>query len=539
MDRSDSNRTAARPRTPPTGRGTVYLVGAGPGDPGLLTLRAARLLRRAEVVVHDALVGDQILDLIPPGTQRIDVGKRCGGKRTSQEQINDLLITAGRRARTVVRLKGGDPFVFGRGGEEAIALREAGVRFRIVPGITAAVGVSAYAGIPLTHRDFASSVTFVTGHRKTGGLSPHLDWDALARLEGTLVVYMGVRSLAEMASRLIAGGRSPQTPAAVVQWGTHARQRTVTAPLREIPAAAKASGIEAPALVVIGEVAGLRDQLAWFDRLPLRGIRVLIGRSRPQPSRIARALARLGAEVHEYPRLRSAAAPRSLEVDGGFAELPSSDWILFTSRPAVIRFWAEALERGLDARCLAGVKVAALGRATATALSRRGIVADVRTRTFESKSVARELARFGPLDGQRILFPREGHVESAITADLAERGAMVREVEIFRTLLYDSLADGGSAPEVDIVVLPSSTAARSVAPLLAESGSKVRVVAIGPRTAATAEKLGLVVDAIPSEHTVRGIVDSVREIAREVRAFQEGRTDNRAELAAADGSSDR
>lgn len=505
---------------PRSKRGTVHLVGAGPGDPGLLTLRAARLLRRADVVVHDALVGEGILDLIPPTAERIDVGKRCGGRRTSQEEINEMLIRSVRTARTVVRLKGGDPFVFGRGGEEAIALQEAGVRFRVVPGITAAVGVSAYAGIPLTHRDFASSVTFVTGHGQAHRGGDRIDWDALARLGGTLAIYMGVGGLSRIADRLVSAGRPRTTPAAVIEWGTHARQRTVHGSLEEIAATAAEAGIGAPALVVIGEVAALRDRLAWFDQLPLRGVRVLVGRSRPQPSRIARALSRLGAEVHEHPKLRSAAAPRPAEIDRAFAALAAADWVVFSSPAAVNRFWAEALERGLDARALGGVRIAAVGRATASALGRRGIVPDVRTRTFETTAIETELTSFGSLDGAAILFPREGHLASPIAVALRERGAAVQEVEFFRTVLYDALAElpADVLPEVDAVVLPSSTAARTIAEATGAAGLTARVVAIGPKTAAAAESHGLTVDVTAGDHTVAGVVRSVLDVTADLRA---------------------
>ena len=302
ISRGDVSRLErGRPTT-----GKVYLVGSGPGDPGLLTVRAARLLRKADVVIHDALVSDAILALVRPGARLVDAGKRCGGRRTAQEEINRLLIESAATARVVVRLKGGDPFVFGRGGEEALALREAGIRCANVPGVTAAVGVAAYAGIPLTHRGLSSSVTFVTGHEERGRGSGGIDWDALARLHGTLAIYMGMTGLDTIAARLVEAGRSPSTPAAVIQWGTYRRQRTVEAPLERIASAAEAAGIGAPALVVIGEVAALRGEIAWFDQLPLHGRRILVARSRAQSSRIVSSLTRLGAEVTEYPRLRAA-----------------------------------------------------------------------------------------------------------------------------------------------------------------------------------------------------------------------------------------
>jgi uroporphyrin-III C-methyltransferase len=245
--------------------GTVYLVGAGPGDPELLTVRAARLLRRADVVVHDALINPAVLGLARPTAERIDVGKRCGGRHTPQDAIHRTLIEAAGRARVVVRLKGGDPFVFGRGGEEALALSKEGIRFEVVPGVTAALGAAAYAGIPLTHRGVSRGVTFVTGHECASPGDEGVDWERLARSDDTLVVYMGAKSLGIVAERLIAGGRSPFTPAAVIEWGTYARQRTIEAPLRWIAERVEQAGIGAPALVVVGQVVALRRQLAWFE----------------------------------------------------------------------------------------------------------------------------------------------------------------------------------------------------------------------------------------------------------------------------------
>ncbi|HET8656555.1 MAG TPA: uroporphyrinogen-III C-methyltransferase, partial [Longimicrobiaceae bacterium] len=360
--------------------GRVYLVGAGPGDPGLLTLRAARLLRRAEIVVHDALISREILDLVPAAAERIDVGKRAGGKHTPQRLINRVLVEAAARARVVVRLKGGDPFVFGRGGEEALALREAGVRFEIVPGVTAAVGVAAYAGIPLTHRDVSSAVTLVTGHECAAG-GERVDWDRLGRSSETLVVYMGVNSLPVTSARLIAAGRSPETPAAIIQSGTCPGQRTVTAPLSRIAAAADEAGIAAPALVVIGPVAALRDRLAWFERRPLFGLRVLVPRSRTQRSRLARNLAALGADVLEAPRM-SIEPGASPALGAAVRELDRFAWVALTSPTAVERFWGELLEAGLDARALAGVRFACFGTTTGAALLKHGIRPDFARPTF-------------------------------------------------------------------------------------------------------------------------------------------------------------
>lgn len=494
--------------------GTVYLVGAGPGDPELLTLRAARLLRRADIVIHDALVGEAILAAFGPHSVRIDVGKRCGGRHTPQAEINRLLVDSARRYRTVVRLKGGDPFVFGRGGEEALALRAEGIACQIVPGITAASGISAYAGIPLTHRRLAASVTFVTGHEVGGREESRIDWDALAKLKGTLAIYMGVGGLEGIANRLVAAGRSPGTPAAIVEWGTHARQRTITGALDDIAARAREAAVAMPALVLVGEVAALHEELAWFDRLPLHGVRILIGRSRPQPSRIARALARLGAEVQEYPHLVDAAADDDAAIDTSFRMLSSYRWLLFTSPAAVKYFRAAAEVRGLDARALADIRIAACGWATGQALRKQGIIPEVTTRTFRIEAVLARLEEFGSLAGERILFPREVHLASPLAAGIRRAGARVDELEIFRTLVHEGRREElAFVPRVyDVLVLPSSSAARSVGMLPAvERMVSGTTIAIGPQTAHAARESGLEVDLTLGRHSLEAVVQAVVE----------------------------
>jgi uroporphyrinogen III methyltransferase/synthase len=418
-------------------------------------------------------------------------------------------VETARTHRTVVRLKGGDPFVFGRGGEEALALHQAGIRFDIVPGVTAAVGVSAYAGIPLTHRDFASSVTFVTGHEGRG--DSRIDWAALAALKSTLAIYMGVGGLERISRALIDGGRSAETPAAVIEWGTHARQRTVTAALGEIAEAARAARLGAPALVVIGEVAALREQLAWFDRLPLRGKRIVVGRSRPQPSRIAKALAALGADVQEHPKLRSEPVGKSPAVDQLFAQLPTASWLLFTSPAAVTEFRAHADARNLDARCVARLRIASLGAATTRALRGFGIRPDLSTRTFDETRVIEGMGGFGALSGATVLFPREGHLHSHVAASLRSSGARVIETEIFRTVAEtcDEAAVAEMIATADAVVLPSSTSAAAIAAVLGGRHLGGDVVAIGPRTAETAAALGLDPSAIAGSHTVDGVADLI------------------------------
>ena len=367
---------APDPARPPSG--FVSLVGAGPGDPGLLTVRARALLGAADAVVYDALVNPRIVRdaAVRPNAELHDVGKRGGAPSARQEEINALLVRLARDGKRVVRLKGGDPFVFGRGSEEAQALAAAGVPFEVVPGVTAGVAAPAYAGIPVTHRGMASAVTFVTGHEDSAKHESDLDWASLARAGGTLVLYMGVKRLPDIVAALTAGGLSADTPAAVIEWGTWPRQRTIRSTLGEIVEAARAAGIGAPSITVIGDVARLRDDIAWFDRRPLHGRRILVTRARAQASELADRLTQLGAEVIEAPAITIAPAdPAPLRAALG--RLDAYQWVLFTSQNAVEIAWTALRDSGGDARRFAGVRVGAVGQATAGALLGHGIAADV------------------------------------------------------------------------------------------------------------------------------------------------------------------
>ena len=360
--------SAATHRAP--ARGAVYLVGAGPGDPGLLTVRAHELLARCDAVVYDALANETLLDdARARGAELHFVGKRGGDDRSArQETINDLLVQLGGAGKQVVRLKGGDPFVFGRGSEEAQALAAAGVAFEIVPGITAGIAAAAYAGFPVTHRGLATSVTFVTGHEDPTKDELQTDWASLARAGGTIVLYMGVRRLPEIAAALAAGGLAASTPAAAVEWGTHPRQRTLHATLATIADRMRAEKMAAPVIVVIGRVAALGDEIAWFERRPLRGRRVAVTRASAQAATVVRQLAELGAAVVEMPATRVEPldqAPLARAVE----RLAEYQWVMFTSQNAVRLFWSALRASGRDARALAGLRLCAVGPATADALA--------------------------------------------------------------------------------------------------------------------------------------------------------------------------
>jgi uroporphyrinogen III methyltransferase/synthase len=495
---------------------TVYLVGAGPGDPGLLTRRAAELVARADVLVYDALVNPVILDARRADAEMVYVGKRGGDHSRTQEQINALLVELGRGGRSVVRLKGGDPFVFGRGGEEALALREAGVPFEVVPGVTAGVAASAYAGIPVTQRGITSSLTLLTGHEDPTKPDTDLDWDALARV-GTLVFYMGVGRMEENFRRLSAAGMSGETPAAVIEWGTYPRQRTVTGTTQTLPALAKEAGIGAPALVVVGEVVGLREQLRWFDARPLSGRRVLVTRARAQASDLADELAALGAEVVQFPTIRIADAPDPSALGDAASRAAEFDWIVFTSANGVERFWEALAGLGRDTRSLGAARVCAIGPATAAALEARGVRADLVPGEYVGEGVVDALASADELTGKRILLPRAEIARSALPDGLRGHGAEVTEVAAYRTVPDGADADGVRARlakgEIDYVTFTASSTVRNFVDLAGTDLGGARVVSIGPITSATVRELGLRVHAEATEFTIPGLVAALRELA--------------------------
>ena len=470
---------------------TVYLVGAGPGDPGLLTRRGAELLARADVVVHDRLSEISLLDLAPAGAERVDVGKSPGAP-VAQEEINALLVERGSRGQCVVRLKGGDPFVFGRGGEEAQALADAGVPFEVVPGISAAVAVPAYAGIPVTHRALSTSFTVVTGHSRHA-VDDDVDWDALARAADTIVVLMGVAHRAEIAARLQAGGLPASTPVAAVRWGTRPGQRTVRTTLGELGEVT----LEPPVTIVIGKVASL--DLRWFEGRVLFGRRVVVTRARPQASSLVEKLRGLGAETIELPTIEIADP-----ADGGAAlraAAPAAyDWVVFTSVNAVERTFA-----GLrDARAFGTAQVAAVGPGTAGALAARGVVADL----VPESAVAEALVEAFPAGAGRVLLPQAAAARPVLAAGLRAKGWTVDVVEAYRTLPARPTDDAlAAAAKADAIAFTSSS---TVTSWLALGATTPPVVAcIGPVTAATATDHGVPVTMVATEHTVDGLVDAL------------------------------
>jgi uroporphyrinogen III methyltransferase/synthase len=483
---------------------TVYLVGAGPGDPRLITVRGHDLLRRADVIVYDRLAGDALLDLARPDCLLIDAGKGPGDVTLTQDETTRLLVEHGRRGALVVRLKGGDPFVFGRGGEEAQALREAGVAYEIVPGITSAISVPAYAGVPVTHRDLAAQVTIVTAHERPGKPRADVDWAALAGLPGTLAVLMGVARLGPVAAALIAGGKAPETPVCVTQSGTTSAQRSVVGTLATIAADVEAAGIRSPAVTVIGPVAALHDEIAWAELRPLHGRRIVVTRARAQASGLVERLRDLGAEVDECAVIRIEPLP------GPPIDAAAYGLVCVTS-PNAPRLLLERC--GGDARAFAGATVAAIGPGTAAALREVGLVADV----VAERSVAEGLleALPGDLAGVRALVARAQEARDTLPEGLRAAGADVDVVPLYRTL-----ADRPRHPErmlsADAVAFTSSSTVMRFAEALAGHDlAGVRGVSIGPVTSATARELGVGLIAEALEHDLGGLVSRLLQVLSE------------------------
>lgn len=493
--------------------GFVSLVGAGPGDPGLITVSGLERLRRADVVVYDRLAHPSLLDEAPVGAERVYVGKASADHAVAQEEIGRLLVERAQAGKRVVRLKGGDPFVFGRGGEEAEDLVAAGVAFDVVPGITSAVAAPAYAGIPLTHRDAASSFAVITGHEAPGKAASRIDWAALAAGADTLVFLMGRRALPEIAAQLIAEGRNPATPAAAIEWGTTPQQRTVTAPLCEIAAAADGAGLKPPTVIVVGDVVALRERLRWHDIRPLSGKRVLVTRTRDQASALVRSLSEAGAEAIEFAAIEilpTNAAP----VRAAAARLAGGayDWVVFTSPNGVAHFWRGLELAGVDARAFGGTRLAAIGPATVEALASRGLRCDVVPERFVAEALAEALEpRIEP--GARVLLPRAAAARDVLPDRLRSRGAEVDDLPVYESrrpatpdpAVVARLESG----QIDIATFTAASTVRGCLDLLdgrTELLRDVTIACIGPITAQTAREMGLHVDLVAEPHTIAGLV---------------------------------
>ncbi|MDR2612374.1 MAG: uroporphyrinogen-III C-methyltransferase [Deltaproteobacteria bacterium] len=469
--------------------GIVYLVGAGPGDPGLLTLRGAELLRRADVVVYDHLAFPGLLDMVRPDARIIYVGKEGADHTLSQEAINDLLVREGAAGNSVVRLKGGDPYIFGRGGEEALRLAERGVAFEVVPGVSSTCAAAAYAGIPLTHRDLSSQAVLITGHERPDREDSAHSWKALAAI-GTLVAVMGRERLPEICRALLEAGKDPATPAALVEWGTTDRQRTAAATLSDLPSLADSLGIRPPALFVCGKVVGLRERLAWFERRPLWGRTVSVTRTRSQAGRLSAALRELGARVEERPVIRIEEIDPNPELDRALAGLSRFAWVAFTSPNGAGIFMRALFARGLDARALAGARIAVIGPGTAEALRPWGLVPDLVPRSFVAEGL---LEAFRGAEPGPLLLARARKARDVLPEGLASLGFAVELCPLYETG-HPSPDPAWDPASSDLTTITSASCAEGLAALVPEGDrARVRTASIGPVASSRARELGFTV----------------------------------------------
>ncbi len=510
--------------------GFVSLVGAGPGDPSLFTVGGVARMAAADVVLYDRLANAALLRHARKDADLIYAGKMPDRHTMTQDEINALLVEKARAGERVVRLKGGDPFVFGRGGEEAEALAAAGIPFEVLPGVTSAIAAPAYAGIPVTHRGIASSFAVVTAHgagqqtadsRQQGSddETAALDWAAIAHGADTLVFLMGVGSLGEIAARLIEHGRAADTPVAVIEWGTHPRQRTVASTLAHIADDAREAGVQAPAVTVVGEVARLRERLRWFDARPLSGRRVLVTRTREQASELSRLLEEQGAEAIELPTIEIVETAEQSLVDAAVEELRTSSfqWVIFTSPNAISIFMRHVRERGHDARAFGRAQIAAVGPGTAAALAREGLVADLVPAAYAQEGLL-DAFEGRVLQGARILLPRAEDARDNVIDGLEAKGARIDELVLYRAAVPPDRDSEGlhllREGSFDIVTFTSSSAVRNLIEMLDGDLAplrRTRIAAIGPVTADAVRAAGLEVGVMASEYTIAGLVAAIVE----------------------------
>jgi uroporphyrinogen III methyltransferase / synthase len=498
--------------------GKVWLVGAGPGDPDLITVRGRELLGEADAVLYDALSHPALLASCRADAELRNVGKRGGTQSPDQDWITEQLIELARQGKHVVRLKGGDSFLFARGAEEAEALAEAGIAFEVVPGLSSPVGTSAYAGIPLTHRELSSSVTFITGSDRAGEAWSDVAWKKLATATDTLCILMGMRRLEAITRAILEGGRAPETPAAVIQWGARPEQRVLVSTLGEVARDAVAQGFSNPAVIVVGEVVKLREKLAWYERSPQFGKRLLIPRAEQQAAATAKAVRRWSAEPLVMPVIEIVDPPHPGALAECVAGLRRYQWVLFTSQNGVERFFAELSRQGLDARAFAAARVGAIGQKTEAALSRYAIRADLVAKEFIGEALARELVERHEGEPGEVLLPRALVARDALPEALRANGFSVDVVPAYETrkvpedqreLLRQAFAEG----RVDAVLFTSSSTAENLVEALGRDAQellgRIAVASIGPVTSATLERLGVRADVTASVYTVDGLLEAL------------------------------
>jgi len=495
---------------------TVYLIGAGPGDPGLLTIRAKELIETCDVVVYDYLANKEFLKYAKADSEIIYVGKKGGDHTLPQDQINQLIIDKAKAGKSVARLKGGDPYVFGRGGEEAEELVAAGVPFEVVPGVTAGVAAPAYAGIPVTHRDFTTSVCFITGHEDPTKEESGHNWEVYAKSNSTLVFYMGVKNLPMIAGRLMAGGRDRNTPVALVRWGTRSEQQSMVSTLEHVAADAEKRRFAAPSIIIVGGVCGLHDKLAWFEKKPLLGRGVVVTRAREQASELADVLKQMGARVYEFPTISVEPLDDYAEVEQAILGLGAVDWLVFTSVNGVKHFWRQLGEIGLDTRALGGCSVAAIGPATAEALEKRGVTPDFVPAKYVAEDVVAGLLALG-VAGKNVLIPRAKVAREVLPEQLAKAGANVRVLPVYETRLAQQdpaeIVDALEKGRIQAITFASSSTVENFFTLLTPETLKkhpeVKIACIGPVTAKTLERFGFAAAIQPAEYTIPALAEAL------------------------------
>lgn len=498
-------------------KGFVYLVGAGPGDPGLFTIKGKELLERAEVVIYDRLVSPEIIAWANPQAELIYVGKESSRHTLSQDEINALLAQKAAQGKMVVRLKGGDPFVFGRGGEEALYIREHGIDFAVVPGITSAIAVPAYAGIPVTHRDATSSFAVITGHEKPGKEVSSINWKLISTGIGTLVFLMGVENLESIVQNLMENGRSKETPVALIRRGTMSDQEVVSGRLDDIVVRVQEAGLKPPAIIIVGETVELRRELSWFETGSLWGKRILVTRSRHQASVLVKKIRELGGTAIEFPTIEIAEEKDLQQLYQAFDKIESYHFILFTSVNAVDIFFRELSKRNHDIRSLAGIKIGAIGPATASRLKKFGLLAELVPQEYLAEGLIKELQTMIK-PGQKVLLPRARGARDILPLQLGEMGATVEEICLYQAIVPHSLNPMAIAAMLeqsfDYITFTSSSTVTNFVDIIgsqqAEDFSRrVKVACIGPITAEKAREKGLQVDIVASEYTIDGLLQSI------------------------------
>ncbi len=499
-----------------TNKGKVYIIGAGPGDAGLITLKGIDCLREADVVIYDYLVSKDLLKYAKSDARFIYAGKQGGAHTLSQWQINDLLVKEAKAGNIVARLKGGDPFIFGRGGEEAEKLAVNKIPFEIVPGVTSAIAVPAYAGIPLTHRGVTSTVAFVTGHEDPTKEKSDIDWPALARI-GTLVFLMGVKNIEKIVKELKDNGRSPKTSAALIRWGTTARQEILTGTLSNIVKLVKESKFAPPAILVIGEVVALRDTLQWFDSKPLFGKGVVITRPEKQADDLAKLLVKEGANPIHFPTIKIVPPPSWRVLDAAIKNLETYDWLIFTSANGVAFFFERLYAKKKDIRDLKGIKICCIGPATAQQVADRGIKVDLVPDKFISEGILKSFSGKN-LKRKKILIARAAKARDVLPEGLKELGATVDVATAYVTVASEKKKSDLEAlfrgNHVDVITFTSSSTVDNFVKIAGQKSSLpkgVKIACIGPVTAAAAKKAGLTVDIHQEEYTMEGLVDALQK----------------------------